>query len=60
MYSGMYDVSAGNIKKAYSINPSNRYQEALSQIKNEKTAAEKLKAQEGGSPQQQPQQQPQS
>lgn len=46
MYSGIYDESAANLKKAYAMNASTRYEEAIQQCKEEKAQADKLKAQQ--------------
>jgi len=46
MYSGIYDEAAANLKKAYGLNASSRYEDAIQQCKNEKAQADKLKAQQ--------------
>jgi len=46
LYSGFYDEASENLKKAYGLNASSRYEAAIQQCKNEKAQADKLKAQQ--------------
>jgi tetratricopeptide (TPR) repeat protein len=46
MYAGLYPEAYENLKKAYSVNPTSRYEQALAQLRTEKAAADRLREQE--------------
>ncbi len=46
MYAGIYDESYQNLREAYGIKPTSRYEQAIAQLRMEKDAADRLREQE--------------